>query len=314
MAHISLTPTIIVGCALLAALLGPVEAGIVAAATNGHLPGDRRLLLPDSPADVTSSHPQPPDVRFAQKGFDNYSKLRKALFGSVFRKSTQSRIVLNLLLHYLIMTIALLICMFGIRILYYLPLFLFFFSTYYTGLFLNRFGDFRNLSEPILNLAWTIISFLIALALFIPLRRKEQTLALNLGICLAVVIICIIGLYVFHLESRRAAVGSLLASVLMGTAFTVLGLHNLDSLLIFGSSLIGSLIFVTNLQIALEDQSLLSPDDQGLLYFVESPVMYFLSVAIMFAVGLFTQKFQEKQQLLEMENSIAEIRNNITLD
>lgn len=307
----SLFPTIIVGFLACGLLLAPRNALTLFPGPRSGLAAKarvRQLVQPEAgsaralPSQVTSSPP------------DNFSRLRKALFGNGLSRHSQTRIVLNLLLHFLIMTMALLICLFGIRILHYLPLFLFFFSIYYAGLLLNRFGGFHNLSDPLLNLGWTFISFLVAYALFVPLRRKEQTLALNLGVCLTVVIICIIGLYVFRLESRRAAIGSLLASAMMGTAFTVLGLHDLDSLLIFGSSLIGSLSFITSLQIALEDQSMLTPDDPSLVYFVESPLMYFLSVLLLFGAGLATQKLQEKQQLQEMENSIAEIRNNITLD
>lgn len=312
----SLTKKITVGFILLASISSLVASPTLTSAFQVATPARLLTTPPESaPLPVT---PQPDPISSSTASppgkFDNYSKLRKALFGSSFARGSQLRIVINLLLHFVIMTIALCLCLFGIRILYYLPFFLFFFSTYYLGLFLNRFGQFHNLSDPLHNLGWTIFSFIVALALFVPLRKREQTLALNLGICLTIVIICILGLYVFQLESKRAAIGSFLASVFMGTAFTVLGLHNLDSLLIVGSSLLGSLIFITNLQIALEDQRMLTPDEQGLIYFVESPTLYFLSVMLLFGVGLFTQKFQEKRELLEMDRSIAEIRNNISLD
>lgn len=242
------------------------------------------------------------------------SRLRKALFGAPINQKTQIRNMVNIIFQYLIMTLALCICLFGIRILYYLPLFLFFFSSYYFGLFVNRFGEFKDLSDPLNNFIWTIVSSFVALALFIPLRKRESTLVLNLAVCMTIVIVCMIGLYVFQLESKSGAFFSFIASVLMGSYFIKIGMQNLDQLLVVGSALIGSLIFVTNLQIAMEDHDYLDVDDEGFNYFVGNPFLYFLSVSILFSTGFILQKWQEKQQLDHMENSIAEIRNNISLD
>lgn len=241
-------------------------------------------------------------------------RLRKSLFGKDWKEQSQAKLVLNLFLHFFIMALALCLNMFGIKILHELPFFLFFLSSYYFGLFVNRFGDFYNLSDPVNNLIWTIISLLFALALFTPMRNHDQALAYNIGICLSIVIICIIGLYVFHLEGVKSVAVSFFVSIALATLFITIGLQNMDNLLMMGSAMIGSLVFVTNLQIALEDQSVLTMKDMGFDYFIESPILYFLSVSALFASGFFFQKWQEKRYLGEIENSIAEIRNNITLD
>ena len=67
------------------------------------------------------------------------SRLRKALFGATINQKTQIRKIVNIIFQYLIMTLALCICLFGIRILYYLPLFLFFFRRRW-----NWFRDINN--------------------------------------------------------------------------------------------------------------------------------------------------------------------------